>query len=378
MGSTTITTNKKQKMHHPKALEVITVVIFAVLVCLLGFIFVAGVRSDNQISPAQIFARQTQQALTNATPTPTPFQPAMVDPASSVAITLDPVLDTVDETEIDPGNNSDEENEIKPTPTTKAWKKPEGQVNILLLGSDVRPDGGGFRTDVIVLVSLNPKDGFVSAVSFPRDLFIYIPGYGENRINVAFPRGGFEALADTLEHNFGVRPDHYVLVDFNGFKTVINNLGGIDVMAEKNLSDSCAKWINASGYCSVGPGLVHMNGEVALWYARSRYSTNDIDRARRGQEVIEAIFNRLMSLDAILQAPDLYKVYKTYVQTDISLSDVLPLLPLASKIYENGDIRNYVIGYDQVYDWMTPQGAQVLVPDIQLIQELIKEALTLE
>lgn len=380
MGSTTITTNKKQKLHHPIALEVITVVIFSVLVCLLGFIFVAGVRSDNQISPAQIYARQTQQALKNATPTPTPFQPAMVDPGSNVAVTHDPV----DETEIDfgnninPENNIDDENDIKPTPTIKAYKKPEGQVNILLLGSDVRPDDGGFRTDVIILVSLNPKDGFVSAVSFPRDLFIYIPGFGENRINVAFPRGGFEALADTLEHNFGVRPDHYVMVDFNGFKTVINNLGGIDVMAEKNLSDSCAKWINASGYCSVGPGLVHMNGEVALWYARSRYSTNDIDRARRGQEVIEAIFNRLMSLDAILQAPELYKVYKTYVQTDIGLSDVLPLLPLASKIYENGDIRNYVIGYEHVYDWMTPQGAQVLVPDIQLIQELIIEALMLE
>lgn len=121
-----------------------------------------------------------------------------------------------------------------------------------------------------------------------------------------------------------------------------------------------------------------MNGEVALWYARSRYSTNDIDRARRAQEVIEAMFTRLMSLDVILRVPDLYDTYKNYVQTDIKLEDILPLLPLASDIYTDRDIRHFVIGYEQAYDWMTPQGAQVLVPDYALIQEVMVEALLLE
>jgi LCP family protein required for cell wall assembly len=246
------------------------------------------------------------------------------------------------------------------------------------LGSDARPDEGGFRTDIIVWVSLNPKDKYVSAVSFPRDLYVNIPGYGENRINVAFPRGGFDLLADTFEENFGVRPDHYLMVDFNGFKSVINNLGGITVQTQRGLSDTCAKWINSSGYCSVGPGPVHMNGELALWYARSRYSTNDIDRARRAQEVIEAIFNRLMSFDVILKAPDLYNAYINYVDTDIKLSDVLGLLPLANEIYKNDDIRSYVIGYDHAYDWVTWQGAQVLVPDYDRIMDLMIEALTLE
>jgi LCP family protein required for cell wall assembly len=251
-------------------------------------------------------------------------------------------------------------------------------VNIILLGSDARPDEGGFRTDIIVWVSLNPKDGYVSAVSFPRDLYVNIPGYGENRINVAFPRGGFDLLADTFENNFGVRPDNYLMVDFNGFKSIINNLGGITVQTQRGLSDTCAKWINSSGYCSVGPGPVHMNGELALWYARSRYSTNDIDRARRAQEVIEAIFNRLMSFDIILKAPDLYQAYINYVDTNIKLSDVLGLLPLANEVYKNGDIRSYVIGYDHAYDWVTWQGAQVLVPDYEKIMDLMIEALSLE
>lgn len=353
--------NDKPNRRRSKPLEVVLLSVFAFLVLLLGFILTAGLRSNNSPSLAQAYARQTQTAI-NAAPTPTPFQP--VAEAESPIVTAQPGTET--------------EPKATVTPTQKVYQKPEGQVNILLLGSDSRPDGGGFRTDVIVWVSLNPQDQYVSAISFPRDLFVQIPGMGENRINTAFPRGGFDLLADTFELNFGVRPDQYILVDFNGFKSVINNLGGINVQAAKNLTDSCAKWINASGQCSVGPGLVHMDGEVALWYARSRYSTNDIDRARRAQEVVEAIFTRLMSLDVILKVPDLYSAYTSYVDTDVKLGDIIPLLPLANKIYDNGDIRNYVIGYDHAYDWVTTQGAQVLVPDKEAIQELIIEALSLE
>lgn len=354
-----------------KVYEFVTILIFLFLVCFLGFVVTAGLLAGRGSSTAQGYALQTQIAL-NATPTATPFQPEgeenpLPQPGNN-------------QPGIDPLRTPDPEQEAtaEPTPTTRVLQKPEGQVNVLLLGSDARPNDGGFRTDIIVWVSLNPKDGFVSAISFPRDLYVAIPGYGYNRINTAFIYGGFDLLADTFEVNFGMRPDHYVLVDFNGFTTVIDSLGGIDVQTAQNLSDTCATWINPNGYCSVGPGLVHMNGDVALWYARSRYSTNDIDRARRSQEVIEAIFNRLMSLDVILKAPSLYDAYVTYVDTDIKLADVVPLLPLASKIHENKDIRNYVIGYNQAYDWITTGGAQVLVPDIGLIQALIVEALALD
>ncbi|MEA3326858.1 MAG: LCP family protein [Chloroflexota bacterium] len=361
------TKTTKQDRQRPKIYEVFTVMVFFVLICLLGFIFTKGLASGNNLSAAQAYALQTQKVL-NATPTLTPFQP-VGDPVNAYT-----------NPETTPFSTPDPDNitEITPTSTLKRLTKPKGQVNILLLGSDVRPNEGGFRTDIIVWVSLNPKDGFVSAISFPRDLFVNIPGMGENRINVVFPYGGFDLLADTFEINFGVRPDKYILVDFTGFKAVINNLGGIDVQTKQNLTDSCDKSINASGVCSAGPGLVHMNGDLALWYARSRYSTNDIDRARRAQEVIEAIFNRLMRLDVILRVSDLYSAYTTYVQTDIGLSNVIPLLPLASKINENKDIRNYVVGYDLAYDWITWQGAQVLIPDIDGIRELMIEALTLQ
>jgi len=359
------TTNSKRRT--PKIYEIFSVMILLVLICLMVFIFTKGLLSGDNLSAAQAYALQTQKVL-NATPTATPFQPG----GSQANIYANP--DNAPQTTPDPEYTP----EILPTSTLKTLTKPKGQMNFLLLGSDIRPYEGGFRTDIIVWVSLNPRDGYVSAVSFPRDLYVSIPGMGENRINVAFPYGGFDLLADTFELNFGVRPDKYILVDFSGFTTVINNLGGVDVQTAQNLTDTCDRSVNSSGMCSAGPGLVHMNGDYALWYARSRYSTNDIDRARRAQEVIEAIFNRLMRLDVILRASDLYDAYTTYVDTNIKLGDVIPLLPLATKINDTRDIRNYVVGYDLAYDWMTWQGAQVLVPDIDGIRELMIKALSLE
>ncbi len=350
---------RRHRRQPPKPLEVVAVVILLSLIGVLGFILISGFIAS--LNPSSVAASSPTQNPLAALPTATPFQPGEGGEQANLP------------------SEGDQTGEVlpSPTPTEDILEKPEGQINILLLGSDIRPDDGGFRTDVIMWVSLNPADEYVSIISFPRDLFVSIPGWGSNRINTAFQYGGFELLADTFEVNFGIRPDYYVMVDFNGFKTVINDLGGIDVYAAYNLSDTCATWINASGYCSAGPGLVHMNGEVALWYARSRYSTSDIDRARRAQEVGEAIFNRMVSLDALVRAPELYNSYVKYVQTDIGLSEIVSLLPFASKINENGDIRNYVVNYNYAYDWTTTAGAQVLVPDYNAIESLLIEALSL-
>jgi LCP family protein required for cell wall assembly len=350
--------NRTQDRRRRKRLrpgEIIVAVVLLTLLCVLAYILVNGFIASFQPKSADTSGVGTQTGLS---PTPTPFQPEQGGVAG------------------DPGSEMGT-SDTDPSVIDRTLSKPEGQINILLLGSDIRPDDGGFRTDVTLWVSLNPEDGFVSIISFPRDLYVNIPGWGYQRINTAFQYGGFDLLAATFETNFGVRPDYYVMVDFEGFKAVINNLGGIDVQTAQNLTDTCGTWINASGYCDVGPGLVHMNGDVALWYARSRHSTNDIDRTRRAQEVVEAIFDRLMSLDVILKAPDLYNAYITYVQTDIGLGEVLNLLPFASTISANRDIRNYVIGYDYAYDWYTAAGAQVLMPETAAIQELMIEALAL-
>jgi len=250
--------------------------------------------------------------------------------------------------------------------------QPDGQVNILLVGSDQRPYDGGFRTDVILLLTLNPKDGSASMTSFPRDLYVYEPGWRVDRINAAFARGDFQMMADTMEYNFGVRPDHYVLVNFEGFKTIIDALGGVTVNVAQPLTDER----DGPGDFSVPAGAVNMDGETALWYVRSRGTSSDFDRTRRAQEVLVGLFWRLLSLDAITRAPELYERYKQAVVTDINMGDVLPLLPLAADLGTTSNIHRYAIGPEQIQSFTTSSGAAVLLPIYDAILGIMKQAIS--
>jgi LCP family protein required for cell wall assembly len=315
-------------------------------------------------------------AAADSTATPTPFQPLPPTP------TWLPTMTALPPTSPPP----------TPTPLPRTWAdflppsvpssiaipppvgrlpEPDGQVNILLLGSDQRQGEGGFRTDTILLLSLNPKLGTASLTSFPRDLYVYIPGWTTQRINTAQAHGGFETTSMTFEYNFGVRPDHFVMINFWSFVQVIDNLGGVDVQVAVGLSD------HRDGYGNyyVPPGTNHMDGETALWYVRSRYSTSDFERTRRQQEVLQATFVKLLSLNGIKQAPDLYKIYKDSVTTDLKFSDLAYLLPLATKMSDTSLIEHYLIGRQQVTGWVTPTGAQVLLPNREAILPIIKQAI---
>lgn len=258
-----------------------------------------------------------------------------------------------------------------PSPVGR-FTQPEGQVNILLLGSDQRPNDGGFRTDVILLVTLNLDGKSVSVTSFPRDLYVYEPGWRVDRINGAFGRGGFEMMADTVEYNFGVRPDHYVLVNFAGFEKIVDELGGIAVQVAQALTDER----DGPGTFSVAAGPMAMDGETALWYVRSRGTSSDFDRTRREQEVLVALFNKLLSSDAIDRAGELYKQYQQTVTTDLTLEHLLPLLPLAAELGAgNGKMARYAIGADLVTSFTTSSGGAVLLPNTTLVLEIMRLAL---
>ncbi|RPI81431.1 MAG: LytR family transcriptional regulator, partial [Chloroflexi bacterium] len=177
--------------------------------------------------------------------------------------------------------------------------QPEGQINLLLLGSDKRPYEGGYRTDTILLVTINSDLGTVNITSFPRDLYVYIPGWTVQRINTAMVHGGFNLLAETMEYNFGVRPTHYAIITHESFKQVVDSLGGIDVQVGRTLSDQREGY----EYYTVYAGSNYFDGETALWYVRSRYSSSDFDRNRRQQEVIKGIAMRFLRFDIITKAP---------------------------------------------------------------------------
>jgi LCP family protein required for cell wall assembly len=262
-----------------------------------------------------------------------------------------------------------------PTPWYFDLNMPDNQEMFLVLGSDERP-GGGFRTDVILLVIVNPEQGTASVVSFPRDLYVYIPYYGMNRINTAMNMGGFTALADTLEYNFGVRPSHYIMTNFNSFVEIVDALDGIDVNVKKELVDFCNLPIAYGDYCIIQPGVFPMDGQTALWYVRSRKSTNDFDRNRRQQEVLLALFDRILSINGLSRVPELYDILSDNVQTDLSLDDMLPYVQLAPKLAKNGHIRQYSIGQNEVWNYIAEGGAMVLLPNQEAIYPILQQALT--
>jgi LCP family protein required for cell wall assembly len=103
--------------------------------------------------------------------------------------------------------------------------------------------------------------------------------------------------------------DHFIQTDFNGFQAIIDTLGGIDIDTAVNLSDRCDLPYSHGSYCSVGPGHHLLDGALALWYVRSRYSISDFDRGRRAQEVTEGIFNKLISWNALTKAPELFSLF---------------------------------------------------------------------
>jgi len=127
---------------------------------------------------------------------------------------------------------------------------------------------------------------------------------------------------------------------------------------------------------TVGPGLVHMDGDLALWYARSRSKSNDFDRGRRQQEVLRSIFTQALRTDTLSKVPQLYNDFSSTIVTDLGLTDLLKLAPYAPRM-SNADIRGYYIRPPYVSSWMTPGGAAVLLPDETALQQMLMEATTL-
>lgn len=338
-------------------------------------------------------------AALNASPTPTPFQPipwtqtplAQPEPATPFpTATPPPPTPTLPPT-LDPNFLI---NTVAPLPTLDAGNSQvlnNGQetVNFLLIGSDKR-FGNSFRTDTMVVAILRPNEGQVSLISIPRDLWVSIPGNENNRINTAYqfgenggyPGGGPALLKDTIQYNLGLRIDHTAMVDFDGFRQIVDTLGGVDVPVSCPYTD----WhlidpsydpeleSNWSLY-TVNPGVIHMDGDLALWYARSRQKSSDFDRGRRQQEVLRAIFTQALQTGTLARIPELYNNFKDTVTTDLGLGDLLQLSLYAPKM-TNADIRSYYIRPPYVSSWITDGGAYVLLPDQDLLPQLLSQALS--
>jgi LCP family protein required for cell wall assembly len=169
------------------------------------------------------------------------------------------------------------------------WAANQPRTNTLILGLDRRPDQGTVvRSDTMMVLTTHPPDASVGLLSIPRDLYVEIPGRGTSRINTAHFWGESQAAGNgpllamaTVEHNFGVPIHHYVRVDFEGFRAVVDAVGGIDIVVEEPIVDDAYPSEDYGTIrIEIPAGPQHMDGETALRYARSRHSSSDFDRAR--------------------------------------------------------------------------------------------------
>jgi LCP family protein required for cell wall assembly len=335
-------------------------------------------------------------AAADATATPTPFQPQLIK--ASISASLDqqtpvPATLAVPIASATPFPTATALPDAVNTPEVVTEAQPvldvAETINILLLGSDTRY-GSSFRTDTIMIAIVRPKEGQISLVSIPRDLWVNIPDVGMQRINTAYQYGeimgyaggGPGLLKDTILFNLGVQIDHIAMVDFDGFRKIVDTIGGIEVpvscpYTDWRLLDPTYDPENEDNWFlyTAGPGLMHMDGDLSLWYARSRKHSNDFDRGRRQQEVIRSIYAQALKSELIGRIPQLYSDLSSAFTTDLSLPDILKFSPLALHL-TNANIRSYYIAGDLVTSWITPGGAYVLLPNTELIQQMFANAMS--
>ncbi len=257
-------------------------------------------------------------------------------------------------------------------------------INIVVLGSDQRPNWSEWHTDAVHIVSVQTGRPAVSVISIPRDLYVYIPGFGMSRINFAdyygeaygYPGGGTALLRDTLLYNLGIRADHFVRTNFDGLIGIVDTLGGIDVPVHCRLSDHWPYPDENGEYpiLTLEPGVHHMDGETALWYARSRLTTSVFSRERRQQQVLQAIWRRARSTGVLREVPSLWAQARQMITTDLSLTEILQLAQVALRLEEE-NIRFYNIGPGLVVPWTTPYGGHVFLPRWEQIEPVLAEAM---
>lgn len=254
-------------------------------------------------------------------------------------------------------------------------------VNIMLIGQDRREGESRQRSDSMIMLTINKKKKSIQMTSFMRDLYVQIPGYSDNRMNAAYQFGGMELLDQVMETNFGIHIDGNVEVDFEGFLSCIDLVGGIDL----NLSQSEADYICGRSRDVLYPqplredwnlqeGMNHLNAEQALVHVRNRsIGHSDYERTNRQRAVLSAVFSKAKKSDlgTILELID--KAFPM-LTTDISHGDIMGYALSGSKIGTN-TVESYRIPQDGAYTPSVVRKMQVLVPDLEKCRTYLQENL---
>jgi len=299
-----------------------------------------------------------------------------------------------------PAPNADSTpSDIIPVPTTSApqvqlpapWDG-GSRVTVLIIGLDYRDwlaaqDSsevqGPPRSDTMILLTIDPISKTAGMLSIPRDMWVNIPGFGYGKINTAYflgeanklPGGGPGLAVKTVEEFIGVSIQYYAQIDFGAFTQMIDEIGGLDLEVTEVITLDPIGQHNT--LYDLQPGTYHFDGAQVLGYARSRSTEGgDVDRARRQQQVIFAIRDKILSLNMlptlVAKAPVLYQELSSGIHTNMSLDDAIKLGVLALQIpIEN--IKKGVIDYTMMTIGTSPDGLDIFKPITDKIRELRDE-----
>lgn len=270
----------------------------------------------------------------------------------------------------------------------------DSRITVLVMGIDERKSQQGpWRTDTMIILTIDPINNTAGMLSIPRDTWVEIPNYDGvfDRINTAnfrgdadnYPGGGGPALAmETVRQNFGVPVDYFVTVNFNAFVEIIGYLDCVPISVPENIDDPTYPESDGTGYDPfyIEAGDHCMDGETLLKYARTRATYGgDFDRAARQQQVIHAIRDHILTTNQLTnllaQAPEIYASVQDDINTNLSVNQLISLARLASEIPEEAICSRVIDG--AFVDLATlPDGSQVLVPDRTRVRTLVQEIFT--
>lgn len=246
--------------------------------------------------------------------------------------------------------------------------------NVLLLGVDARSDdeAEASRSDTMMLVSLDMKHHCIKLVSFLRDTWVYIPSLGyEQRLNAACSSGGYQNVVDTIEYNFGVDIDSYVVTDFEMFKVLVDSLGGVEVDVTEAEAKEVTNHKSRYGGVTLEAGKNTLTGEQALAYCRIRKIDTDFVRTERQRTVMSAILNSAKHSNPI-------KLYKMafnsapYIETNMSKSELMSFVAMAG-VCVTGSLHQTKVPFDGTWDYATIQGNSVISINTEKNKDKLQE-----
>lgn len=251
-------------------------------------------------------------------------------------------------------------------------KKDKDIIDIALVGVDNRnTEKFTGRSDVLMIVRIDKKNNEIKLASFMRDTLVEIEGHNYNRINTAYHFGSVDLLYDTMQKNYGITPDYYMVVNFFGMEDIINAMGGVDINLEKkeiSHLNSCIDEINGidrsnkSSHVS-SAGMQHLNGRQAVAYMRIRKvgldgNNGDAARVGRQQIVLNALFDTARSM-GVGQIPETIEALSQYVRTDIPLTT---MVSIGTSVLDMGSSGLQKFTYPDKYEVGGYKGMSIVQP----------------